>query len=160
MAEGLLKSLAAQRGEPDRWQVQSAGTWAAPGRCATQHSQAVMQRRKIDLSGHRSRPIDAEQLAAAAVVLVMTRHQQEALQAEFPEARGKVYLLSELVDRKFDIDDPYGGSLADYELCATDLQRILTDGYDRLVDLIDQVVPAPAVPVCSRLENGAAVRPE
>src|SRR5512139_359600 len=77
MAEALLKSLAARRGEADRWQVRSAGTWAEPGRPATQLSQAVMRRRSIDLSGHRSHPIDAEILGAAAVVLVMTRNHQE-----------------------------------------------------------------------------------
>jgi protein-tyrosine-phosphatase len=142
MSEALLKSLAARRGEADRWQIQSAGTWAEPGCRATQLSKAVMQRRNLDLTGHRSRPIDAGLLAAASVVLVMTRHQQEALQAEFPEAQGKVYLLSQLVDRHFDIEDPYGGGLDDYELCATDLQSILTDGYDRLADLVDRAVPA------------------
>ena len=72
----------------------------------------------------------------------MTRHHLEAIQAEFPEAQHKVYLLSQLVDRNFDIEDPYGGSLDEYELCATDLQNILTDGYDRLVELLDQTVPA------------------
>ncbi len=142
MAEALLKALAARRGETDRWQVQSAGTWTEPGRPPTQLAQAVMQRRNIDLSGYRSRPIDAELLAAASVVLVMTRHQQEALQVEFPNARDKVFLLSQLIDRSFEVEDPYGGSLDDYELCATELQNILTDGYDRLAEMVDRAVPA------------------
>jgi len=142
MAEALLKSLAARRGEADRWQVQSAGTWTEPGRPATQLSQAVMRRRSIDLSGHRSHLIDADMLGKAAVILVMTRHHKEAVQAEFPEIRHKVYLLSQLVDRSFDIEDPYGGTLDDYELCATDLQDILTDGYDRLVELAGRAAPA------------------
>ena len=138
MAEALLKSLAAQHGEADRWQIQSAGTWAEAGRPATQLSQVVMQQRGIDLSAHRSRLVDADLLADAALILVMTRHHQEALQAEFPAAQGKVLLLSQLIDRRFDIEDPFGGSLDDYELCATDLQNILADGYDRLVEMIDQ----------------------
>ena len=142
MAEALLKSLAAQRGEADRWQIQSAGTWTEPGRPATQLSQVVMRQRNIDLSDHRSRLIDANLLVAASVILVMTRHHQEAIQAEFPEIQHKVYLLSQLVDRSYDIEDPYGGSLDDYELCATDLQNILTDGYDRLVELTGRAVPA------------------
>ena len=141
MSEVLLKSLADQRGEAERWQIQSAGTWTEPGRPATPLSKAVMQRRNLDLSSHRSRSIDAGLLAAASVVLVMTRHHQEAIQAEFPQAQGKVYLLSQLVDRSFDIEDPYGGSLDDYELCAADLQNILTDGYDRLAELVDRAVP-------------------
>jgi protein-tyrosine-phosphatase len=142
MAEAILKSLVAQRGEAGRWQIHSAGTWAEPGRPATQLSQQVMRRRNIDLSAHRSRSIDADLLRAASVVLVMTRHHQEAIQAEFPEAQHKVCLLSQIIDRSFDIKDPYGGSLEEYEMCATDLQNILTDGYDHLVKLLDQAVPA------------------
>jgi len=142
MAEALLKSLAARRGEADRWQIQSAGTWTDPGRPATRLSQAVMRRRSIDLSGHRSHLIDADMLGKAAVILVMTRHHQEAVQAEFPEIRHKVYLLSQLVDRSFDVEDPSGGTLDDYDLCATDLQKILTDGYDRLVELAGRAAPA------------------
>src|SRR5512135_68881 len=84
MAEALFKSLAAQHGESDRWQIQSAGTWAEAGRPATSLAQAVMQRRGIDLSAHRSRAVDAELLAATTVILVMTRNHQEALRAEFP----------------------------------------------------------------------------
>jgi protein-tyrosine-phosphatase len=142
MAEAVLKSLVARRGEADRWQIQSAGTWAEPGRPATQLAQVVMRRRKIDLSDHRSRLIDADLLAATSIILVMTRHHQEAIQAEFPEIQHKVYMLSQLIDRSFDIEDPYGGSLDDYELCATDLQDILTDGYDRLVELVERTEPA------------------
>ncbi|HTP10127.1 MAG TPA: low molecular weight protein arginine phosphatase [Anaerolineae bacterium] len=140
MAEALLKSLAAQRGVTDRWQIQSAGTWAEPGRPATQLAQLVMRQRNIDLSHHRSRPVDANLLTAAHVILVMTQHHQEALQAEFPEIQGKVLLLSQLIDRKFDIEDPFNGSVDDYELCATDLQNILTDGYGRLAEMIDRMV--------------------
>ncbi len=142
MAEALLKSLVAQRDETDRWQIQSAGTWAGPGRPATPLAQTVMQRRGVDISGHRSRLIDAEMLAAASVVLVMTRHHLEAIQAEFPDVQGRVYLLSQLVNRDFDIEDPYGGSPDDYELCASELQTILTAGYDRLVEMVDHAVLA------------------
>ncbi len=140
MAEALLKDLAAQYGETDRWRIQSAGTWAEPGRAATSPAQTVMQRRNIDLTAHRSRPVDEQLLAESAVILVMTRHHQEALRAEFPAVSGKIYLVSQLIDRSFDIEDPYGGSLEDYELCAADLQQILTEGYRRLTALADQSV--------------------
>jgi protein-tyrosine-phosphatase len=140
MAEALLKALVAQHGETDRWQIQSAGTWAEAGRPATQLSQVVMQQRNLDVSAHRSRPVDAAVLASAAVILVMTRHHQEALQAEFPEAQYRILLLSQLIDRSFDVEDPFGGSVDDYELCATDLQNILSEGYDRLAELADRTV--------------------
>lgn len=142
MAAALLSALAVQRGEADRWQIQSAGTWAEPDRPATQLSQTVMQRQGIDLTEHRSRSVTAELLESVDVVLVMTRHHQEALLAEFPAMRGRVLLVSQLIDRKFDIEDPFGGSVDDYELCAADLQNILHEGYDRLAEMIDQVVVA------------------
>jgi protein-tyrosine-phosphatase len=138
MAAALLRSLADQRGEADRWQIQSAGTWAEPERPATQLSQAVMQRRGITLAEHRSRSVTAELLESVDVVLVMTRHHQEALQAEFPTVQGRVLLVSQLIDRKFDIEDPFGGSADDYEFCAADLQNILREGYGRLAEMIDQ----------------------
>lgn len=138
MAAALLSSLADQRGEADRWLIQSAGTWAEPDRPATQLAQTVMQRRGIALTEHRSRSVTAELLGSVDVVLVMTRHHQEALQAEFPVVQGRILLVSQLIDRKFDIEDPFGGSVDDYELCAADLQNILREGYDRLAEMIDQ----------------------
>ena len=54
----------------------------------------------------------------------------------------KVLLLSQLINRSFDVEDPFGGSVDDYELCATDLQNILADGYDRLAEMIDRAVLA------------------
>ena len=65
----------------------------------------------------------AQLLENANIVLVMTHHHQEALQAEFPDVSHKVHLISELIGRDYDIEDPYGGSLEDYELCAADLQK-------------------------------------
>ena len=144
MAAALLWQQVSQRGEESQWQIRSAGTWTEPGLPATQFSQAVMARRQIDLTGHRSQPLDGSLLQAANVILVMTRNHQEALQAEFPEVGGKVYLLSQLIDRKFDIDDPFGGSLADYEVCADDIENILTHGLARLAELADRAVSTQA----------------
>ncbi len=144
MAEVLFKQEVVRRGEAGQWQIQSAGTWTEQGLPATQFSQVVMARRQIDLAPHRSQPVDGELLRAADVILVMTHNHRESLQAEFPEIAERVYLLSQLIDRKFDIEDPYGGSLDDYEVCADDIQKILTNGWARLVELIDRGVPARA----------------
>ena len=142
MAEVLFKQEVARRGEASQWQIQSAGTWTEPGAPATQFSQVVMARRRIDLAQHRSRPVDGELLRAADIILVMTQNHRESLQAEFPEIAERVYLLSQLIDRQFDIEDPYGGSLDDYAVCADDIQKILINGWARLGELIDRGVPA------------------
>jgi len=140
MAEALFKQEVVRRGEAGQWQIQSAGTWTEAGVPATQFSQVVMERRQIDLTQHRSQPVDGELLRAADVILVMTHNHRESLQAEFPEIAERVYLLSQLIDRQFDIEDPYGGSLDDYEACADDIQKILTNGWARLVELSDRMV--------------------
>ena len=104
---------------------------------ATAFAQVVIGRRGIDLSAHRSRSLDADLLRQADVILVMTRNHQEAIRAEFPAVAYKVHLLSQLLGQSFDIDDPYGGSLDDYELCASNLQEILTTGYARLTEMVE-----------------------
>jgi len=140
MAEVLFKQEVVRRGEAGQWQIQSAGTWTEQGVPATQFSQVVMAHRQIDLASHRSQPVDGDMLRTADVVLVMTHNHRESLQAEFPEIAARVYLLSQLIDRSFDIEDPYGGSLDDYEVCADEIQKILTNGWARLVELIDRDV--------------------
>ena len=140
MAEALFKQEVVRRSQAGQWQIQSAGTWTEAGVPATQFSQIVMEHRQIDLTQHRSQPVDGELLRAADVILVMTHNHRESLQAEFPEIAERVYLLSQLIDRQFDIEDPYGGSLDDYEACADDIQKILTNGWARLVELSDRMV--------------------
>ena len=139
MAEALFKQEVVRRGETAQWQVRSAGTWTEPGLPATQFSQMVMERRQLDLTQHRSQLVDGELLRTADIILVMTQNHRESLQAEFPEIAERVYLLSQLIDRQFDIEDPYGGSLDDYEVCADDIQKILTNGWARLVELSDRI---------------------
>ena len=97
MAEALLTRQVADLQQSADWQIQSAGTWAEANLPATSQAQLVMAQRGIDLNKHRSRSLTAELLHDVAVILVMTRHQQEAIQAEFPEVAHKTQLLSRLV---------------------------------------------------------------
>jgi protein-tyrosine phosphatase len=67
------------------------------GKPATDHSLAVMADRGIDTSGHRSRKLRSEMLAAADIVIGMAReHVREAV-ALFPDAWGRVFTLKEIV---------------------------------------------------------------
>lgn len=138
MAAGLFRQQIAQLGEADRWQVSSAGTWAENQRPATLFARTAMAERDIDISGHRSRLLDGELLRAFDVILVMTRNHQEAIRAEFPEVADKTLMISQLIGQTYDIVDPVQGTLDDYRRCATDLQRILKDGYTRLAELADR----------------------
>ena len=140
MAEVLLQRAVEQRGEAAQWNISSAGTWAEADLGVTQLTRAVMTKRGLSVDEHRSRSLTAEMLHKADAVLVMTRNHKEAIQAEFPASVGRVFLLSQLVDQDYDIEDPYGGSLDDYELCASEIDDLLSRGFGRLVELTDRAV--------------------
>ncbi len=143
MAAGLLQRYLEQAGQAEEIEVQSAGTWAVVGRPAATYAIQVMAERGIDISAHRARDIDAERVAAANLILVMTEAHREALLAEFPEARAKTYLLSEMIDQHFDIADPYGSSKAHFAYCAEDLAGIIESGLPKILALVNQSAGPP-----------------
>jgi len=139
MAEALLRARLARDEARRDWQVGSAGVWAAEGRPASAYAIEEMAQRGIDLRAHCSRTITRELMDEAALVLVMTRSHAEALGAAFPEHGHKVYLLSEMVGKEYDISDPYGGARREYAYIAKELERLIEDGYVRIVALVERV---------------------
>lgn len=138
MAAGLLRHRLAEDDLDDVYQVRSAGTWAVTGRPAAAYARRVMSERGIDIADHLARDVTAEVVADADLILVMTEAHREALVAEFPEAQPKIYLFSEMIDKSYDIADPYGSSLAHYEYCAGDLETIIEAGYERILSLAEE----------------------
>lgn len=138
MAEGLLQARLARDDARQDWQVTSAGVWTVDGRPASAHAIEVMTQRGIDLSAHRSRNITREMMSQADLVLVMTRSHTEALGAAFPAHARKVYLLSEMTGQMHDVGDPYGGTRQEYTHTARELEQLITDGYERIVTLVEQ----------------------
>lgn len=85
--------------------VSSAGIGALLNQPADATVQAMMLERGIDLSGHRARQLTTEQLRQADLVLVMEKHQRQAVIDMDPTARGKTFLLGHWIDAE--IPDPY-----------------------------------------------------
>ncbi len=147
MAEALLRSELERRG-CDGIEVSSAGTWADFGHAATSEARAAVSARGADLSGHRSRPVMEQELAAADVVVAMTSVHLREIEELVPEAMGKVVLLKELAEiqagpgsgtsadrlraflagtrpaprRDLDVDDPIGLPFGAYERCCNELE--------------------------------------
>ncbi len=131
MAEVLLQRLLGQEGL-----VTSAGTWAVDGHPASRHAVRVMADQGLDLRPHRSRAVTRRIIQEVDLVLAMTHNHVEALRLEFPDQAANIYLLSEMKDgRRYDIDDPYGGSLADYQACASELAELIDTGVGRIKSL-------------------------
>ncbi|MCC7163165.1 MAG: low molecular weight protein arginine phosphatase [Anaerolineae bacterium] len=142
MAAALFQAHAARAG--DTFQVESAGTWGVDGEPAALHAIEVMQARGLSLAGHIARTVTREILERADLVLVMTRSHRDALAAEFPAARSRIRLMSQLNGIEYDIADPYGKPRSAYEMCANDLDHLFDRGYTEILRWLGEFsIPVP-----------------
>jgi protein-tyrosine phosphatase len=94
MVQGLLSARLADRGQPVP--VTSAGLLAG-GHPAPAEVVTVMAARGIDVTGHRSRQVTADDLAAAALVVGLTREHVRQGVVLAPAAWPRAFTLRELV---------------------------------------------------------------
>jgi protein-tyrosine-phosphatase len=138
MASAIFAKRVSQRANGDNWRVESAGTWALEGIPAVQNTQlAIAALYKVDIQGHRSRCINQELMNSFDLVLTMEKGHKEALQIEFPQYAEKVYLISEMVGEEKEIQDPIGGPLIDFRDTARELDRILTNGFENIIQIAE-----------------------
>ena len=139
LAQGLLEQRLEADSMEESWEIASAGTWTMEGRRADRTALKLLAERGIDLSGHRTREVDEEMLAGADLVLAMESGHKEALQVEFPEQAGKVYLLSELEGEVDPVWDP------------KDLHE---EAYRETIEKIDSFLEGAPDSIKALLENG------
>ena len=139
MAEAHLRAKLAREGLTDRVRVLSAGTHGIDGYPASDHAVSVLNDMGIDISGHRARSLTQDIIDHADLLLAMTDRHIEFIRRHFRRTEGKLYLLSEMVDEDFDIDDPYGGTRQEYADCALQLEDLLERGLDRIAALLPPV---------------------
>jgi protein-tyrosine phosphatase len=138
MAGTLLRSKVATLPYATSWRIDSAGVWTEPGNQASENAQMVLKEYwGLDLSAHRSQCVSRDLLHQFDLVLVMELGHKEALQVEFPELASRIYLLYEMVGLNEEVRDPYGGTMADYQDTARELDQILTKGIERIIRLSD-----------------------
>jgi protein-tyrosine phosphatase len=136
MAETLFRSLAAERlgcrvDEIERHGVvvASAGLAAWGGGPASAGAIEAMHEMGMDLTGHESQPLTEALVSQADVILTMTAAHRAAILSQFPEAGGRVSILSP--DRR-DVLDPVGGTLETYRKCARQIHGHLASRMDTL----------------------------
>lgn len=135
MAEGLLRDQLAQQGLDTRCRVDSAGVWAVDDHPASENAVAVMAERGIDITDHVAHTLTAHDVTEADLILVMTRQHAQAIRNTWPQYHWKVHLLSEMVGRRKDVRDPYGGPIQEYRTCADTLSDYIERGLDRILEL-------------------------
>ena len=152
VAAALFADWLRQQPDAAAWQVSSAGTWADEGAPASTYSSEVLATLGLDLSQHRSRRVDRAMVAAADLVLCMTRSQREAMWADFPEFAGRIQLLSAMAGPAYDIADPYGGPREGYVEMVADVRQLLLAGRPRILALAGGP-PKPAEPATQNVEQ-------
>ena len=126
MAEYLLRH---RLGPASGVVIGSAGVFAPSDAAASPPAVAVLAERGIDLSAHRSRMLDTAQVAAADLIVVMTAAHRQGVLSAFPQAAGKVFLLTGFGVKKkgTDIADPIGLSVDVYRKTRDQIDEALSD---------------------------------
>ena len=141
MAEGLLRRKLEREGLLKEYRVRSAGVCAVEGAPASPDAVRVMAERGVDISGHRAHDLTPADVEEATLILTMTPSHAESIRREFPRQARKVYTLAEMAGRSYGVDDPYGGSLSEYRRCADEIERLIEEGYRRIVQLAGGTSP-------------------
>jgi protein-tyrosine-phosphatase len=97
IAEGMLRALLAERFEGSAPAVASAGMAGWEGSGADPGSVAAAAELGIDISAHRARQVDVDEVRGATVVLAMAGEHRDELSRLLPEAAGRTFTLKELV---------------------------------------------------------------
>ncbi|OGC89785.1 MAG: hypothetical protein A2W25_02780 [candidate division Zixibacteria bacterium RBG_16_53_22] len=128
MAEGILKSLLAEKGL-EHIQVMSAGMGALGGMPATPFAIEAAKHWNIDISGHRARQLTRQAIEWADLILAMAPEHVEYILKRAPEAGSKTYLIRAFPDAhatsQEGVNDPIGGTLEEYNQTFLELDEIL-----------------------------------
>lgn len=136
MAEVLFKDLVRKKGKnQEDWRIASAGIWAMPGYLATLTAILAMQKLGLSLDDHRSQFVSELLLENYNLILCMEAQHKSFIKKNFPCAKDKVFLLSEMIGNTFEIDDPVGGSLSQYLDTADLLNKIMDQSFLKIKQL-------------------------
>jgi protein-tyrosine phosphatase len=112
MAEALLRH-ALHDANKSGYTVSSAGLGALVDHAPDKTACELLLKKGIDISGYKASQINTHLIRKADLILVMESGHKNALVAEEPSAKGKVFRLGEWGG--FDVPDPYQKDLAAFE---------------------------------------------
>jgi protein-tyrosine phosphatase len=135
MAAGLLRQRLAREGLAERVAVASTGVWAVDDHPASATAISVMADRGVDIADHVAHTIKATDVAEADLILVMSQEHEQMIRNTWPQYSWKVHRLSEMIGKRKDVRDPYGGSVEEYRACADTLAEYIEQGFERILEL-------------------------
>jgi protein-tyrosine-phosphatase len=129
-AAHLAARLLAEAGH-DGIRCSSAGLRPSQAARSTPEACVAASHYGLSLEQHAPQPVTRDLLASHDVVCVMEWRQLVQLQAAYPAFRHRMFLLS-LLDtdaggayERYNIADPFGGTLSSYEACYSRIDRAL-----------------------------------
>ena len=94
--------------------VSSAGLTALVGKSAEATATNIALTNNIDMSDHKGRQLSSTLIAENDLILVMEERHLSDLLSQYPQARGKTFLLGKWIDDK-EVPDPYRKSQEAFE---------------------------------------------
>ena len=139
IAAETFREQLARDGLVGQWTVGSAGTWTTSGRQVLPEAVRLARSCGISIDGHKTRMISAEILEEADLIMVMEQGHKESLQVEFPFARKKVHLLSQVLDGLvYDIPDP-ASAREEAKSIIFDLVASMRSGYKNICQIAEKI---------------------
>jgi len=139
IAAEAFRRLLISDGRAQQWSVNSAGTWTSPGNNVLPHAVELAHLFGLSIEGHKTRMLDAQMLEDHSLVLVMEEGHKESIRAEFPFARDKVYLISQVLEGLlYDIPDP-AKSRTEAKSIIRDLVEMIRAGYGNIYKIVESV---------------------
>ena len=135
MAMGLMKQKVGL--DNKNWKIESAGVWTQDGIPVSDYAAVVLRKRGIEIKDHKSQQVILELVSAFNLILTMEYRHKEAIRIAFPSLASRIYLISEMVNENFEISDPIGLRLQDYDETASELEQIIEEGFPKIQSLSD-----------------------
>ncbi len=140
IAEQVFKVILKEQRLNDKFQVISRGIMGSMGTKSPKHanitgytkewmaSKATLEKYKINITKHQSRPVTYNIAQKASVIIVLDKiiltNKDNGLRNQFPQFKNKIHLLSELYGKKENISDCDG--VEDSEFHKKVIEKIYT----------------------------------
>jgi len=140
MAEGVFRAIASQEAPEISFTTISRGINAYDGDPASEHSvKALKSLWNIDISLHKAKLLDYEDVMHTDLLLTMTKAQRDTLKIKYPDRQANIFTLKEFAfpelgtnSNELEIADPFGMPYQKYESCSYEIYECVKSVINKL----------------------------
>lgn len=126
MAQGILNDL----GKKYKVNIRgnSAGIFATENGPISEKAIEAMKKINVDISNYNSKSLNSINLNNMDLILVMGKNHKNFIIDKYPNTIGRIFLLNEYAfNKNKDIEDPFGGSLMEYEIARDEIYMAIKE---------------------------------